>query len=1090
MIKHYAAALVAAMAMSATAQAQVVDQKVRVVETYGNALGDYAGNSARLVTYYNAQGRAIAEVNYKANMSGIFAPESYKRIDYNADGKVAMEWSQSYGTGLAGREEWQASKDTIVYTYDANGNLSVEDNQKDGCRYVYEYDAEGNMTKKSKMLPDYYDQYEGDYYEMQSETYSDFAAPNCPQKIVGDGMYESYKFSATAKYDATGNMIEKTTYNVNDAPTLVERWAYTGTRLERYESFSIKVVDGEQVETPKRKTLYTVQSREPLRIEKSDSTYTVYPDTAEWAEASLPTVTEYFNSDPATAPQLSVTKSETMRNTVLLTFGATKIDGVQNVAYDIFRNGIKIARVNASEAQGGVVTYSDEAVFNGSYDYFVQAVDADADKVEADPMNSYGHGMNTSDRVNVTFDTQLPAPTRVRVTSVEYVMGECFVNIGWDEPAAKDDYFFESYNIYYDGSRVPINSTATSAGFTISPITENSYRLSLGSGNAASNLSESVYVEAVYTIGTVTTAPVTVTNKTYDMSTMKERVSELWGDVLGEVSNDRITTKTVNYYNADGQLSATVRYGANKMSGECAPSNYTGVVFGEDGKPLKSFHQQYGMYDGLNSAWAAANDTVDYYYDGEGRLICEHSSHSTDSIVYTYDDQGRKTSETRYVPDAYGNHGGEPYVMEQEKYSDFNEAGLPQTITGDGEYDSYKFTAKAKYDAQGNMIEKETYNVYDVLTQKEYWTYELGVLSLYELNKVKNVQGSGDEMTYDETPSKKTVYTIVGSEPLRVKEENYDYMYGSWSSGVSFLVKEYFTPSQATAPELAVEPVAGAKGSYKLTFDAARISGAAAVVYDVFRHGARIARLSADEAVGGKLTYTDEKVPNGSYDYFVQAVDGEAAGVGYGIDTYGHGMNISNRVRVDAHVDVPAVTNLRVAAIEYSLGECFATITWDEPADKDDYAFQYYNVFSIDGKSPLNVAMSQYNEPVDDPILTNSYRFSLGTGNAASDLSETVYVQAVYAFGKANCDPIVVSNHDPAAGISGVEGGSCIRLSGSTITAGEGAVFDVYTVGGTAVATGCKGSLSLDGRSAGVYIVKVNSRGNVSTQKVVLRAND
>ena len=46
-------------------------------------------------------------------------------------------------------------------------------------------------------------------------------------------------------------------------------------------------------------------------------------------------------------------------------FDATTIEGVQNVAYDIMRHGIKIARVTAEDAVDGMITYTDEYVKNG-----------------------------------------------------------------------------------------------------------------------------------------------------------------------------------------------------------------------------------------------------------------------------------------------------------------------------------------------------------------------------------------------------------------------------------------------------------------------------------------------------------------------------------------------------------------------------------------------------------------------------------------------------------------------------------------------------------------------------------------------------
>lgn len=1069
MKKLYLAAVMATLAMVGTA-AQTPDQKVRVVETYGDMMGAYKGVSARDVSYYNAKGLTVAEVNYKADLDGKFAPENYKMFEYDSNNNLVKTWSQSYRAGMGLRLEWQASKDTTTYTYDDAGRMLTEVTRDGEDSTYYEYDDTGNLVRKYNRLPDYYDTHEGDYYVLWSEKYSDFVYPNCPTKITGDGAYGSYIFDAVATYDENHNMTRKLTYDATGTLIKTERWTYENGRLALYESFS-----GDTTANQTSKTTYTVESENPLRIRETPLN-------------GLPHVTEYFTPDSTTAPKLELTVDKDKLNTVVLKFNAAPISGVANVAYDIFRHSIKIARVMASEAVDGMITYVDENVSNGTYDYFVQSVDADADKEESDPLNSFGKGMNTSDRVRVTLNTDLPLPTNIRVADVAYEGGECFVTVKWDESADKDKYLLESYNIYYEGMRMPINSEGNVSSVYVVPIKGNSYRMSLGQGNPTSSLSDKIFIEAIYKLGIVTTDLVTITNKTYDMSKLSLRSTERWGDALGEVSNKNITAKEVNYYNSANKVSATVSYGAMVTTGELYPTHYDGVIFDENGNPSKVFSQQYGTYDGLDNVYADAIDTTYYVYDKQGRILYESDMRSKDSIVYKYDDQGRQTEYCRYIPDASGKF----YVLRKETYTDFNEAGLPQTIIGDGAYDSYKTTLKITYDANGNKLTEETYDVNDKLSQKEFWTYEVGVPVLYQLNKVRLVEGENGEINDTiETPSKRTMRTILSSDPLRIKEESEDYSYGEWGGVPYFTVKEYFTPDGTTAPELTVVPVDSAMNTLSLTFNATKISGVDNVAYDIFRHGIKIARLSSADAVNGKLTYVDKAISNGYYDYFVQAVDADADKTGDDVlNSYGYGMNISNRVRETVYTELPAVTNIGVSKVEYVDGECFVTIVWDEPVDKDNYLFMHYNVFTEASKSPINIKMEGMSV-VADPINTNSYRMSLGMGNELSKLSENIYVQAVYGLGKANSDIVTVKNEVTTTdGIEAVNGGSCIRFSNGTLTAGEGAVFDVYSINGTAVALGCQGSVDLGNTPGGVYIVKVKQNGVTTTHKVVIRAND
>lgn len=369
MNKRYAAAVMAALAMAGTVHAQTADQKLRSYETWGSVMGDFNGVSGKDVTYFGANGQPVAEVNYDAYQDGTFEPSGYTYYGYDDNGRVVKEWSQEYKIGTGNVMEWK-DKDSIVYQYNDAGYLVSERNYLLGDSTAYEYDADGNKVAMVKYLPDY----QGGYTELSRETYRNFAAPNCPQTIVGDGAYASYKFTASATYDADGNMLEKLTYD-GETRTLEQReaWTYTDGQLSLYQAFS---VDEDGTETPTRKIVYKVLGTDPLRIQANDSTYF----DGEWGEKSLPSVSEYFTPQPASAPELSITLSDEKPNTAVLTFNATTIEGASNVAYDVFRHGIKLARIMASEAVDGMITYVDEGVKNGTYDYFVQAVDAPTSK--------------------------------------------------------------------------------------------------------------------------------------------------------------------------------------------------------------------------------------------------------------------------------------------------------------------------------------------------------------------------------------------------------------------------------------------------------------------------------------------------------------------------------------------------------------------------------------------------------------------------------------------------------------------------------------------------------------------------------------
>lgn len=211
---------------------------------------------------------------------------------------------------------------------------------------------------------------------------------------------------------------------------------------------------------------------------------------------------------------------------------------------------------------------------------------------------------------------------------------------------------------------------------------------------------------------------------------MKLRCVEKWGDAMGDAKG--ISTKAVSYYNSDNQIVSETDYGADYVTGEYLPSRFTVYEYNDKKQLVKKYSQQYGLYDGEDLAFKASVDTVYYSYDDAGRLICEQGIQSKDSIVYEYDDQGNKVRYARYLPDFYGTvNNGQPYVMQEERYSDFVAPNCPRKIVGDGRYDSDKVSYDVAYDADFNMISKKKFNSSDVPTESEYWTYDNGQLTNY-----------------------------------------------------------------------------------------------------------------------------------------------------------------------------------------------------------------------------------------------------------------------------------------------------------------------------------------------------------------------
>lgn len=138
--------------------------------------------------------------------------------------------------------------------------------------------------------------------------------------------------------------------------------------------------------------------------------------------------------------------------------------------------------------------------------------------------------------------------------------------------------------------------------------------------------------------------------------------------------------------------------------------------------------------------------------------------------------------------------------------------------------------------------------------------------------------------------------------------------------------------------------------------------------------------------------------------------------------------------------------------------------------------FVQYNVF---------VKGMKIQDNFENPITTNSYKMSIGWGDENTELSSDIYVQAVYAIGKANSDTVTISNDIIPSAIDAVNAGPDFSYNNGILTVADGATMDVSSINGTVIAVGRKEPLDLTSNPAGVYLVKVTKNGVSSVYKVV-----
>lgn len=555
------------------------------------------------------------------------------------------------------------------------------------------------------------------------------------------------------------------------------------------------------------------------------------------------------------------------------------------------------------------------------------------------------------------------------------------------------------------------------------------------------------------------------------VNTKKVRVVETWGDVMGDETG--CTKKEVTYYDGDNKPMRQCEYGKLLGSNNWQISSYTTYFYNDQKQLLRVSSEQYGLYDGEDLAFRAVADTITYEYDDKGRLSKETMVNSDRYTTYEYDETGNLVKKARFNLDRYDEYEGDYYVMESYEYSDFIAPDCPQLIKGDGAYDSYKTLCRVTYDSDNNKISAKTYDVSgEILRRAEYWTYENGMLALYEDKKVKN-NGDG---TCEELNNNRTVYSLDNNNPNRIKTETFSYFDNEWSGVPYYKVTETAEFDGLYSTELKIEEVTDQLNTVKLSFTVPNIPAFGGFAFDIYRHGIKIARvLLTDEGAfdpeTSTLSYVDKEVKNGLYDYFVQTV--VLSEMGDEEETF----NISNIISQNIFLDLPAVNNVRYISHRTENSTYFVTVGWDAPESLDpDLGFQRYNVF-VKG---FKVAENR-----EDEGLETTYEVDFGDISLSASKAKEIIIESVFKFGKVRTEPTLIDIE--SVGLESNEWSNIIQRNGDKILINSDNVsVDVISLSGALLNkyhnTKCIDLSTLD---SGIYLVKVIYNGKMNVLKLM-----
>ena len=549
------------------------------------------------------------------------------------------------------------------------------------------------------------------------------------------------------------------------------------------------------------------------------------------------------------------------------------------------------------------------------------------------------------------------------------------------------------------------------------------------------------------------------------------RFYEVWGSAMGDVDPNMASKRKYMYYDANNNLVREALYGRSYDSSGSGASdswsmmNYYKYDYDAENRLVSTHSEQWGQYSGEDFTFKATRDTVNYEYDGLGRLVKEIDIYAGTYTKYEYDDEGQLVYEGKMRPDYYSANGGEYIETEGKTYSNFIAYNKPQTVVGTGSYAQYNYYAEVIYDENLNEVRRNQYSDATKETLQQYTVNTFRSDSLVE-TVTYSVRADGDR------PISRITYECVNGDPNVVRKQGWDYN-SSDSTFTRKLTSEVFYYAdfgQTYAPTgLTAREVEGDINSYELSFNAPEIPSFGDVYYNLYRNGFLVRTIAQNseedgvtfDAATGRFTFVDPNLPNGRYDYFVQTVIKDEVG-----DSIAY--NVSNPIYVTPETELPAATNLRVVKYGILNGSDLVTVAWDAPEYTDEHRFERYNVFITE----LGMRAAENNEEDGQPTeYTLTFRFP----------AEHIYVQTQYYYGKVNSDTIyyVLNEHEPDY-TDGIEAASAaesvVKVGETAITVdGVASSMAVYTAGGAVVAS-AKNASSLDIASLqrGVYIAIVD----------------
>lgn len=538
-------------------------------------------------------------------------------------------------------------------------------------------------------------------------------------------------------------------------------------------------------------------------------------------------------------------------------------------------------------------------------------------------------------------------------------------------------------------------------------------------------------------------------------SELPEDGASLDGDarLLTKEVKDGVTTEY--FYNRNNQLYRVAKTDANGLV-EYTRNTYTEAGVLASTTVSKPVADEYGVES------LTVTMTTEYTYTNDGQLAAKTNSDGT-WVRYTYDAAGRLETES------YGNGETTERLIEYG-YED-ETSTLPCEITsstpGVTDRPEDVYYSMLQYDERGNKEAEIRFpDRMSAPTCIYIWQYYEGTDIVY----IEGITGP-DGMT----PVHMTYYIMVDDDPMHIQVQSIDPEIGPDAEPYDLYYSNLTTKQPMS---VFVMPTDGGINSVDVYFTLPTLAYSKDVHVAVYRNGLKLKEFTAAD-LAESTTYTDELVPNGEYEYFVQCMVANTGG-----ETY-TGLQISEAAPYEFALTLPAVTDIEYVAAEVKYTDAegnlteettgtpvnVVTIRWANPTYPADYGFKGNTPYIVDGETPVA------GETVADAAAVET------TINFGAAKEADVMVQTVYALGVAKSTPAHIVVENSLSEISSE--GFSVSVVDKTVIASDTADIRVFDVTGKQLAAANAARLSLADFD-GTVLVAVTYNGTVRVLKVVL----